>query len=233
MISCAGSYQHRSNQGNTQITIQIIQIINCRYEILCRILPAQTQPRKHVLDRADFAAPKRQHELLLYTTQIRNPSSALKGLDHELQSESIVRPRRQTCQTAVCLCWVMLRVCDGSNEAECQRITCTLSVRSLHSEHAIQGAQKLPDNVLGALGCAVRLWLCWSTRRCKLAVLQQLCTIVCTYALSGVDEKKREHGASPATMSALKLQTNQRVGIFSEEKEKRKKSTTIFFFGYF
>ena len=46
-----------------QTTIQHSWILICRYDILCRIRIVQIQPKKHILDHADFTTSIRQHEL--------------------------------------------------------------------------------------------------------------------------------------------------------------------------
>ena len=60
---------YRSYRSYTSYTDQIdhdlyhLQILPCRYEMLCRICTVHIQPRKHVLDHADYTVPTRQHEL--------------------------------------------------------------------------------------------------------------------------------------------------------------------------
>ena len=48
--------------------------------MLCRICVAQIQPKKHVLDRVDYTAPTRQHELD-HTDQ--KPISPERSIDHQ------------------------------------------------------------------------------------------------------------------------------------------------------
>ena len=50
--------------------------------MLCKICVVQIQPRKHVRDHADFAAPTRQHELYHTTSGIYLPCMA--DLHHEV-----------------------------------------------------------------------------------------------------------------------------------------------------
>ena len=40
-----------------------LYILTCRNEMLCRICIVQIQPRKYVLDHADYEAPTMPHEL--------------------------------------------------------------------------------------------------------------------------------------------------------------------------
>ena len=72
--------QRRANsQGSTPLIYQIdynldhgqiyhlqidhLQILTCRYEMLCTICAVHIQPRKRVLGQADYTAPTRQPEL--------------------------------------------------------------------------------------------------------------------------------------------------------------------------
>ena len=69
----------------------------CRYEMVYRVCTIQIQPRKHVLDHADWTAPPgnmSQIIQIIQIIQIRN-LSALKDLDHHLW-QSIICP---TCGT--------------------------------------------------------------------------------------------------------------------------------------
>ncbi|CAN0242423.1 unnamed protein product, partial [Laminaria digitata] len=63
------------------LLLLLLQIPTCRYELWCRIcIPVvQIQPRKHVLDRAGFKAPTRQHEL---DPTDREPICPERSLDH-------------------------------------------------------------------------------------------------------------------------------------------------------
>ena len=54
---------HASPGHIRQITIKIIQILACRYDVLCRIGTAQIQSKKHALDHADHTPPTRQRDL--------------------------------------------------------------------------------------------------------------------------------------------------------------------------
>ena len=82
--------QHRPHVA--QITISIY-ILACRYDMLCRICTAvQIYPRKHALDRADYTALTRQHELdhtdHTYHTDHTDQECIyllLKDLDHQVE----------------------------------------------------------------------------------------------------------------------------------------------------
>ena len=55
-----------ANEHNiTYLDEQIIYILTCRLEMLCRICRVQILSRKHVLDHADYTAPTPQRELFI------------------------------------------------------------------------------------------------------------------------------------------------------------------------
>ena len=58
--------------------------------MLCRIGTLQIQPRTHVVDHSDYAAPTRQPELLSIM-QVRNISALLKDVDHQVDNRRNVR----------------------------------------------------------------------------------------------------------------------------------------------
>ena len=54
----------RSHHPDLRLTISLhdldnLEILTCRYEMLCRICTVQVNPRKHAIDHADFTAPTR------------------------------------------------------------------------------------------------------------------------------------------------------------------------------
>ena len=51
--------------------------LTCRCESLCRICIVQIQPRKHVINCADYAGPTRQHELDHTASRIYLPRNIL------------------------------------------------------------------------------------------------------------------------------------------------------------
>ena len=51
---------HRSDRSRSAVDHLLVNPIACCYDMSCII---QTQPKKHVLDHADFVAPTHKHEL--------------------------------------------------------------------------------------------------------------------------------------------------------------------------
>ena len=65
-VVCADTERKLAHVGNIYRDLdhlQIIYILTCHCEMLCRICIVQIQPMKHVLHFAHYMAPTRQHEL--------------------------------------------------------------------------------------------------------------------------------------------------------------------------